>query len=179
MAAELEREVIALAARGLVVLELAARVPSEAFTSAARLLAWVCACRVLRGCAIAWPKVADALGPKGLGLDAGELLARCPAAIRDVVAARIAKPVHETIETARAEVVGLGAQLQRMRLRRPVAARPFLQVRLMLVSMPRLDLPLEVWRELQAETQGELDACERIDTLDPAAVDRLLGESSL
>lgn len=167
MGIELEREVIALSVRGLLAAPVALAIPSDAFTGASRLLAWVCVCRVLRGCVIAWPPISGPLVPE-------ELLARCPAAVRDAVWDRLANPVHETIEAAREEVRGLGQKLLRMRLRRPMVADPFLQVRLMLVSMPRLELPLPVWSELMAETQSELDACERIDTLDPSAARRLV-----
>jgi hypothetical protein len=105
MSVEIEREVIAMAACGLLALDEALALPSSCFTTEARLLAWACARKVLR---------------------------REPR-FRGIYAAQMA-----------------------------------------LVHAPRLDMPLDDWADLLAETRAELDACERIETFDPAAPARLL-----
>jgi hypothetical protein len=48
MPADLEREVIALACRGFLAVDVAAALPCEAFTGAPRLFAWAAACVSLR-----------------------------------------------------------------------------------------------------------------------------------
>lgn len=94
MSVHRERELIALAATGRFTAEQCESVPSSAFTSDARLLAWTCAAR----------------------------------------AARL-----------------FGAESS------------FFGARLMRVKAPRLDLPLDDWRELNHAADAELDEAERLD----------------
>lgn len=163
----LEREVIAQGARGFFATAEVAAVPSAAFLDVARLLAWTCVKRALRG-----PPVR--LTGRSSPLDTAELFARVPEDLRDFTSARLARPEFENAADAKTAILRTGLMLGRMRAKKPSDPSPFHAVRLALANVPRLELPADDWAALLRETRAELDLCERVETFDPAALTRLL-----
>lgn len=52
----------------------------------------------------------------------------------------------------------------------------FRAVRMALATVPRPAMPLETWGEIWHEAEAEIDAAERLETLDPRAVEVLIFE---
>lgn len=91
-------------------------------------------------------------------------------AARGMLSLSVAQAVPSEALTSEARLLAWTCAVHVLRAGAPT----FWLVRAAVVTVPRLEVPLREWAALMAEMEREIDAAERLNTLDPHAVDNLI-----